>query len=66
MPNEAEEVPLAGGDRTSVVRRGDVVLRETGPWAPTVHFLLRHLDEGDEPPPTAGAGVSSAVRINTR
>jgi hypothetical protein len=45
MPNEAEEMPLAGGDRSAVVRRGNVVLRETGPWAPTVHALLRHLEQ---------------------
>ena len=29
---------------TEVYRRGDVVIRETGPWAPTVHSLLRHLE----------------------
>jgi hypothetical protein len=30
---------------TEVYRRGDVVIRETGPWAPTVHSLLRHLED---------------------
>ena len=30
---------------TEVYRRGDVVIRETGPWAPTMHSLLRHLEE---------------------
>ncbi|MBT7099505.1 aminoglycoside phosphotransferase family protein, partial [Candidatus Poribacteria bacterium] len=30
--------------RYEVYRRGDVVIRETGPWAPTVHSLLRHLE----------------------
>ena len=38
------EIPLAGGGRTSVSRIGDVVHRETGPWAPSVHALLRHLE----------------------
>ena len=44
MSNEAEESPLAGGGRTVVARRGSVVVRETGPWASTVHSLLRHLE----------------------
>jgi hypothetical protein len=35
---------LSGGGRTSVVRIGDTVHRETGPWAPSVHALLRHLE----------------------
>jgi aminoglycoside phosphotransferase (APT) family kinase protein len=42
---EAESSPLAGGGRTRVVRRGGVVHRETGPWARSVHALLRHLQE---------------------
>lgn len=28
-----------------VYRRGDVVIRDTGPWAGTVHALLRHLED---------------------
>lgn len=39
------EVPLTGGGRTRVERSGETVFRETGPWAPTVHALLRHLEE---------------------
>lgn len=38
------EVELTGGGRTTVHRRGDVVLRATGPWTPAVHDLLRHLE----------------------
>jgi Phosphotransferase enzyme family len=45
MTDKAEEMPLAGGGRTVVVRRGDTVLRETGPWTPTVHSLFRHLEQ---------------------
>ena len=48
------ETPLTGGGRTTVVRRGDTVVRETGSWAPTVHALLRHLEE---------AGFSGAPRV---
>jgi hypothetical protein len=28
-----------------VYRRGDVVIRDTGPWTPAVHMLLRHLED---------------------
>lgn len=43
-PTEERETPLAGGGRTAVARRGDVVFRETGPWATTIHRLLKHLE----------------------
>ncbi len=39
---EDAEIPLTGGERTAVTRRGSV-LREAGPWARSVHALLRHL-----------------------
>src|ERR1044071_5058641 len=38
-----EEVVLAGGNMTAVVRVGDTVRRASGPWTPTIHALLRHL-----------------------
>jgi aminoglycoside phosphotransferase (APT) family kinase protein len=38
-----DEIPLAGGNMTAVVRVGDTVRRTAGPWTPTVHALLRHL-----------------------
>jgi hypothetical protein len=64
MPHEAEEIPLLGGDRTAVARRGDVVLRETGPWTPTVHSLLRHLEQvGFEGAPrVVGTGLDERGR----
>lgn len=40
---EDEEV-LAGGNMAPVVRVGDTVRRQVGPWTPAVHALLRHLD----------------------
>ncbi|MCB5173665.1 phosphotransferase [Microvirga lenta] len=43
--NDAEEQPLSGGGRTAVARRGNVIVRETGPWASSVHALLRHLQQ---------------------
>ena len=42
-------IRLEGG-RTVVYRRGSVVIRETGPWTPAVHALLRHLEEVASPP----------------
>jgi hypothetical protein len=37
------EVVLAGGNLTRVVRIGNTVRRETGPWTPSIHRLLRHI-----------------------
>lgn len=34
---------LPGGNTNTVVRVGDLVQREAGPWTPTVHRLLHHL-----------------------
>ena len=36
---------LTGEDRAGVYRRGQVVVREAGPWATSVHSLLRHLED---------------------
>lgn len=51
MPAPDEAIPLSGGGEsksllhhTAVYRRGQVVIRETGPWGTTVHSLLRHLE----------------------
>lgn len=41
---DAPDEELTGGNSTPVVRRGDTVLRETGPWTPAVHRFLQHLD----------------------
>jgi hypothetical protein len=35
--------PLLGGNMSGVLRHGDTVLRDAGPWTPTVHRLLKHL-----------------------
>jgi len=36
---------LTGGNMSSVQRIGDTVRRETGPWSPAVHALLRFLQD---------------------
>lgn len=40
----AQEAALTGGGRSTVTRKGSIIFRETGPWAPSVHALLRHLE----------------------
>lgn len=37
-----DEIALAGGNMGPVSRRGDQVLRSSGPWTPAVHRLLEH------------------------
>ena len=38
------EERLPGGNVGGAMRAGDTVRRETGPWTPAVHALLRHLE----------------------
>lgn len=40
---EPPEEELSGGNWNAPVRRGTVVHRESGPWSPSVHALLRHV-----------------------
>ena len=54
MNDTVDEIPLTGGGRTAVWRIGDVVHRQTGPWAKSVHALLRHLE---------AEGFSGAPRV---
>ncbi len=48
----------------AVYRRGDVVIREAGPWTPSVHALLRHLEEAGFPysPRIVGSGFDDQGR----
>jgi len=39
------EVPLLGGNTTGAVLIGNVVHKRASPWTPTVHALLRHLED---------------------
>jgi Phosphotransferase enzyme family len=41
---DEEELPLSGGNVSTVVRVGNTVRRTMGPWSPSVHTLLRHLE----------------------
>lgn len=61
---EDAEIPLTGGERTAVTRRGYVVLR--GPWTRSVHALpfagyMRRLQpSGHHPTPSGVAGSVAA------
>lgn len=59
-----EEVVLAGGGRSLVARRGDVVFRQGAPWSKTVLALLRHLEAQGfaEAPRVLGTGFDGAGR----
>ncbi len=47
----------------AVWRRGDLVVRESGPWTPTVHSLLRHLESVGFPASrVAGSGFDGQKR----
>ncbi|MAF09569.1 trifolitoxin immunity protein [Candidatus Poribacteria bacterium] len=76
-PTHEPEVPTPSSDppcevlrersafhQYEVYRRGDVVIRETGPWARTVHSLLRHLEQVgfSAPPQVVGDGFDAAGR----
>jgi hypothetical protein len=50
----SEEIPLEGGNTSPVVRVGNTVRRQVGPWTPSVHALLRHLES---------AGYEGAPRV---
>src|SRR2546429_10022381 len=38
-------IPLLGGNTSTVVRVGDTLRRNVGPWTPSRHALLRHLED---------------------
>ena len=48
----------------AVYRSGDVVVRDSGPWTPTVHALLRHLETVgfDHAPHVVGSGFDPVGR----
>jgi Phosphotransferase enzyme family len=63
-PDGGEQVRLTGGSRTTVHRQGPIVVRDTGPWTPSVHSLLRHLEQVGFPaaPRLVGSGIDPSGR----
>ena len=43
------EVPLPGGSTTGAVLIDGVIHKRASPWTPTVHALLRYLEEAGFP-----------------
>ncbi len=64
MTSRDDLIPLDGGGRSVVHRRGDVVVRDTAPWTPAVHALLRHLEHVGftAAPRLAGSGLDQDGR----
>lgn len=67
MPHHPDEEILqvkSAFHPTGVARRGDVVVRDTGPWTPAVHALLRHLEAVGFPaaPRVVGNGLDASGR----
>lgn len=64
QPDRADELEerLEGGSVSDVVRVGETVRRPTGPWTPTVHALLRHLEDVDFPQAPRVLGVDEVGR----
>lgn len=63
-----EPVLLEGGGRNVVHRRGDVVIRDAGPWTPAVHKLLLHLENVGftAAPRLVGSGMDQRVTVTRR
>ena len=51
-----------------VHRRGDVVIRDAGPWTPAVHALLRHLEDTGfaAAPRLVGSGLDPGATRSVR
>jgi hypothetical protein len=47
IPRGVSEQVLPGGNTVGAVRIGDVVHKRASPWTPTVHALLRHLEDAE-------------------
>lgn len=66
MSSQASFEPLLGsnGQPTATIRHGDTILRPAGPWTPTVHALLRHLERVGFPgaPRVVGDGYDEQGR----
>jgi hypothetical protein len=59
------EEMLSGGTLTAVVRLGDTVRRTANVWSPSVHALLRHLEEKGFPGAPRFLGIDSQGRENS-
>ncbi len=56
------EVPLPGGNTTGAVLIDGVIHKRASPWTPTVHALLRYLEEAGFPGAPRALGFDSSGR----
>ena len=56
------EVPLSGGNTTGAVLIDGVIHKRASPWTPTVHALLRYLEEAGFPGAPRALGFDSSGR----
>jgi hypothetical protein len=63
-PPSFERLSGSNGQPTATIRRGATVVRPAGPWTPTVHALLRHLERVGFPgaPRVVGDGYDDQGR----
>ena len=54
------EVPLPGGNTTGAVLIDGVIHKRASPWTPTVHALLRYLEEAGFPGAPRALGFDSS------
>ena len=54
--------PAAGGNTTGAVLIDGVIHKRASPWTPTVHALLRYLEEGGFPGAPRALGFDSSGR----
>jgi hypothetical protein len=59
-----EPLPGSNGQPTATIRHGNTILRAAGPWTPTVHAFLRHLEQVGYPgsPRVVGDGYDDQGR----
>jgi hypothetical protein len=61
-PVPGSEVPLSGGNLSTVVRVGETVRRPAGAWTPAVHELLDHLEAKRFAPSPRAIGLDESGR----
>ena len=56
------EEELAGGNSSTVARKGDKIYRNAGPWTPTIHKLLNELHRNNIPEVPTAFGIDDQGR----
>jgi len=62
MPDSSDEKPLSGGNAGGAVRVGNTIRKPGGPWMPSVHAVLRHLEGHQFPGAPRAIGIDEDGR----